>query len=77
MRDTGGYYSPPAVEIMTRATDTLGGPDNVWGVMDGVRYISGFNNQAENTGTVDGKLHVVIADASRNGIGDYFLLEMS
>ncbi len=77
VRDTGGYYAPPAVEIMTRAVDQLAGENNVWGVLDGVRYISGFNNQAENTGVLDGKSYVVMADTERNGIGDYLLLEMN
>lgn len=79
-RDTGGYYSALKAVLMTGyPADTAGhlGLGSVWGELDGIRYVSGFNNGSENTTTIDGKLNVVIADAFRTGIGDYHLLEMN
>lgn len=68
-RDTGGYYN--ALKCV------LYDGSNVYGELDGVRYITGFNSASENTATINGKANVVIADAFRTGIGDYFLLEMN
>jgi hypothetical protein len=67
-RDTGGYYQLQASVLYTS--------NNIWGELDSIRYLTGFNNVSENTVTIDGKTHVLIADAFRNGIGDYFALEM-
>jgi len=76
-RDTGGYYSARKAVLMSGAANNPGGTGNVWGELDGIRYISGFNNGSENTVSIDDVTHVVLGDAFRNGIGDYFLLEMS
>lgn len=76
-RDTGGYYSALKAVLFTGAANNPGGTGNVWGELDGIRYISGFNNVSENTATIGGNANVVLGDASRTGIGDYFLLEMN
>ncbi|MHB1273612.1 MAG: hypothetical protein ACYCZD_12760 [Rhodanobacter sp.] len=76
-RDTGGYYSALKAVLMNGAANNPGGTGNVWGELDGIRYISGFNNLTENTVTIGGVTHVVLQDVFRTGIGDYFLLEMS
>lgn len=68
-RDTGGQYSAlPSV---------LYNGHNVWGELDGVRYVCGFDNVVENTATIDGVAQVVVQDVFRTGIGDYFLLELN
>ncbi|HET7301262.1 MAG TPA: hypothetical protein VFJ01_11500 [Oleiagrimonas sp.] len=75
-RDTGGYYQALKAVMMTGAANNPGGSGNVWGELDGVRYLSGFNNVSENTAMIDSKLNVMLGDVWRTGIGDYFLLEM-
>lgn len=46
-RDTGGYYSLLKSVLMTGNVGPAGG-GNVWGELDGIRYVSGFNNITEN-----------------------------
>lgn len=79
-RDSGGYYHAlPSVlfngSVSTNQTGTDSG--NVLGELDGIRYLSGFNNVSENTCTIAGKSNVLFGDGWRTGIGDYFLLEMN
>lgn len=75
-RDTGGYYLALKAVMMTGDANNPGGSGNVWGELDGVRYLSGFNNVSENTALIDGKPNVMLGDVYHTGIGDYFLLEM-
>lgn len=67
-RDTGGHYPMSAV--------VLSDGGGIYGELDGVRHISGFNNAVENTLVVDGNTWVVIQDVSRNGFIDYYALRM-
>jgi len=50
---------------------------NVYGALDGIYHITGWNNAVENTLTIDGKNYVVIQDVYRTGFGDYIALELS
>ncbi|WP_119352942.1 hypothetical protein [Azohydromonas sediminis] len=50
---------------------------NMYGVLDGIYHITGFNNSVENTLTIGGKNYVVIQDVSRTGFGDYIAMELS
>ncbi|MBB3211668.1 hypothetical protein FHW67_000916 [Herbaspirillum sp. Sphag1AN] len=50
---------------------------NIYGVLDGIYHITGFNNVSENTLVIDGKNYVVLQDVSRTSFGDYFALELS
>lgn len=75
-RDTGGYYNAQKCVLFGGTAANPGGTGNVWGELDGVRYIPGFNNVVENTAVIGGNSNVVIQDVFRTGIGDYFLLEM-
>lgn len=50
---------------------------NIYGVLDGIYHITGFNNVVENTLTIGGKNYVVIQDVSRTGFGDYIAMELS
>ncbi len=68
-RDSGGIYK--AMKCVLYNTG------QVWGELDGIRYIPGFNNVTENTTSLDTVAQVVIQDAFRTGIGDYFLLELA
>lgn len=75
-RDTGGYYASMPITLMDKIL-TGDIAQNVFGELDGLRYISGFNNLTENTVTIGGVLHVALQDVFRTGIGDFFLLEMN
>jgi hypothetical protein len=70
LRDTGNSYSLLPVVL----TDT--GP-NVYGELDGIFYISGFNNATENTLTIAGVTYVVLQDVSRNGFADYVAMRLN
>jgi len=50
---------------------------NIYGVLDGIYHITGFDNVVENTLVIDGKDYVVIQDVSRTSFGDYIALELS
>lgn len=68
-RDSGGYYEVLKTVLMT-GSDVLGD-------LDGIYYVSGFNNLSENTMVIDGVTYVVLGDIFRTGFGDYMLLRMS
>ena len=67
-RDTGSNYPGSAVVLC----DSQG----IYGELEGVRHISGFNNAVENTTNVDGNEWVVIQDVRRNDFNDYYALRM-
>lgn len=69
LRDTGSVYHPLPIELHDNA-------NNLWGALDGIFYISGFNNAVENTFTLDGHDYVVIQDVARNGFTDYYALRL-
>ena len=69
LRDTGSVYHLLPVELHDNTA-------NLWGALDGISYISGFNNAVENTLTIDDVDYVVIQDAGRNGFTDYYALRM-
>lgn len=68
MRDTGTFYPLPRV----RLSDANG----IYGHLDGIHYISGFNNAVENTVVVGGETFVVIQDVGRNGFIDYYAMRL-
>ena len=70
MRDTSGQYSLFPV-ILTNSTS------GVFGELDGVFYITGFNNAVENTLVIGGVTYVVIQAVARTGFADYYALRMS
>lgn len=69
LRDSGDIYHLLPVDLHDNTA-------NLWGALDGVYYISGFNNAVENTLTIDGDLYVVIQDSFRVGFSDYYALRM-
>lgn len=54
----------------------LNDANGIYGELDGIFYISGFNNAVENTLTVGGITYVVIQDVSRTGFIDYYAMRM-
>ena len=69
LRDTGDVYHLLPVELHDNTA-------NLWGALDGVYYISGFNNAVENTLTIGADTYVVIQDVARTGHADYYALRM-
>lgn len=69
MRDTAGNYSLQPVILYLSGV-------GIFGELDGVRHVSGFNNAVENTLTVDGSDWLVVQDVSRTGFNDYFALRL-
>jgi len=65
-RDTGSYYPPLPVQ--------LGDDNGLYGALDGIHYVSGFNNAVENT--IDGGRYVVIQDVARTGFPDYYAMRL-
>lgn len=69
LRDTNNSY--PLVPIVVN--DNVG---NIYGELDGIFFISGFNNAVENTLSISGVTYVVIQDVSRTGFTDYYAMRL-
>lgn len=67
-RDTGGNYSLTPV--------VMSDGNGIYGELDGIFHITGFNNAVENTLVIGGVTYVVIQDVGRNGFSDYYALRM-
>ena len=65
LRDTNDSY--PLLPII------LNDANGIYGELDGIRYVSGFNNVVENTCGPD---WVVLQDVSRTGFTDYIALKL-
>lgn len=70
VRDTGSKYALYPV-ILTNSTS------GVFGELDGVFFITGFNNAVENTLVIGGVTYVVLQAVYRTGFADYYALRMS
>lgn len=68
IRPTGTYY--PLL------TTVLYDSSNVYGELDGIYAITGFDNVVENTLTIGGIDYVVIQDVGRNGFVDYYAMRL-
>lgn len=66
----GGYLFHPVIPIQRLPTF------EVYGELDGVYIVSGFDNAAENTATFNGDEHVVIANAFRTIPSEHFALRL-
>lgn len=69
LRDTGGTYHLLPIELHDNSA-------NIWGALEGVFYISGFDNAVENTLVINGETFVVVQDVWRTGHTDYYALRM-
>lgn len=69
IRDTGDIYHLLPIELHDNTA-------NLWGALEGIYHISGFNNAVENTMTIGGVDYVVIQDVSRTGHADYYALRL-
>lgn len=70
LRDTNGQYPVMPIHL----SDTT---PNLYGVLDGIGYVSNFNNTVESTVSADGSDWVCIQDVGRTSFNDYFALRLS
>ena len=68
IRDNTGIYHLLPIELYDAT--------NVYGVLDGIYHISGFNNAVENTLVISGDTYVVIQDVWRTGHSDYYAMRL-
>lgn len=69
LRDTETEYPLLPVELHDNAA-------NLYGQLDGIHYISGFNNAVENTLSIGGDSYVVMQSVGRTGHTDYYALRL-
>lgn len=69
LRETGGYYHLMPVELFDPN-------NNLYGALDGIFFVTGFDNTVENTLTIDGVDYVVMQDVWRTGFNDYYAIRM-
>ncbi len=69
LRDTGAQYSLLPVELHDNTA-------NLYGQLDGIHYISGFDNAVENTLTIGGVDYVVMQSVWRTGHADFYALRL-
>jgi len=68
-RDTGNSY-PLSPVVLNDATS------GIFGELDGIYHVSGFNNAVENTLVIGGNTYVVFQDVWRTGFSDYYAVRM-
>lgn len=69
LRDTGGEY-PVVPVILCEAAP------NIFGELDGIGYVSNFNNTVESTVEVAGTDWLCLQDVARTSFVDYFAMRM-
>lgn len=69
IRDTNDVYPVFPVSLMTAS-------DGLFGELEGIFYVSGFNNVVENTFTFEGDNYVVFQNIYRTGFTNYFAMRM-
>lgn len=69
LRDTGGYYHLIPIELYKPNT-------HIYGTLDGIYFITGFNNAVENYIVIDDITYIVFQDVWRTGFGDLFAMKM-
>ncbi len=52
------------------------GNKNIYGELDGIYYITGFDNVVENTLVLDGDTYVVLQNVYRTGFSDYIAMKL-
>lgn len=68
LRETNGIYPLNPIILM----DAQG----VYGELDGIRHIPGFNNRVENTLQIGTDVWIVVQDVWRTGFNDYYAIKM-
>lgn len=66
----GGYIFQPLILAQRSPTSAI------WGELDGVYSVSGFNNAAENTTTFNGINHIILQNVARTEVQEYWALAL-
>jgi hypothetical protein len=75
--DFAGNYSPRDVNNSYALEPViLKDAQGLYGELDGIFHITGFNNATENTLVIEGITYVVFQDVGRNGFNDYFAMRL-
>lgn len=71
----GSYLLTP---VMMLSSDLLENTDpvGIWGVMDGIFHVSGYNNSAENIVQLGGVDHLVVQNVNRTSMNSYFAMAL-
>ena len=69
----GGDYAMIPVQLCTNESAGT----NTWGRYDGVYYLTGADLTAEDTIDVDGTIYMAVPSGFRNGVRDYFAVEIT
>jgi hypothetical protein len=69
IRDTAGNYPLMPIVLNDNAA-------NVYGELDGIYQVTGFNNTVESTFTVSGETYVAIQNVARTGFNDYYAMRL-
>lgn len=81
VRETNGVYGLVPLQVVvdngSGSVETNPPSCNVYGVLDGVYWITGFNNVTENTLSIGGRSYVVIQNIFRTGFADYIALDVT
>lgn len=77
VRDTNGKYHLVPVQLCDLAGDTNPPSSNIWGWLDGIYFVTGFNNVTENTMTVNGRNYIIAQDIGRTAFNSYFALDVT
>lgn len=72
-RPTNNVYSVMPLYI---GSSYPGTNRNIYGELDGIYYITGFDNVVENTLVIDGDTYVVLQDVYRTGFDDYIAMKL-
>ena len=70
LRDTNNIYPVMPVQMYDSTP-------NLYGYLDGIGYVSNFNNTVESTVEADGSDWLCIQDVGRTSFNDYFALRMN
>ena len=69
IRDTNGHYPLMPVDMYHTS-------HGVFGSLDGIYHVSGFNNTVESTLVIGGANYLVMQDVGRTGFSDYYAMRM-
>ena len=69
LRDSNAQYPLTPIELHDNSA-------NLYGTLDGIYHVSGFNNAVENTLVIGGVTYVVMQSVARTGHVDYYAMRL-
>lgn len=71
----GTYLLTPVMMLSSDLQENTD-PVGIWGVMDGIFHVSGYNNSAENIVQLSGVDHLVVQNVNRTSMNSYFAMAL-